>query len=405
MSDGDHPKNGISLAKRKTTFGFLIFVNILRNMGGSSLTIGLPDFILELAGTLTLYGVTIGVFQFVQTFFQIPNATLSDRIGRKKVIAIGFSIYIIGLFLSGFAQTITQLIIFRAIQGAGAFSSVIFATVTDLYDKTERTKAISMYSISLTIGYILGNIVGGIASDFIGVRSLFFWAAGLNAIAFLVLMIILPETHPKVDRTQPIPEENKSPTSNLKDIWTLPFIFGLFMHGLRQFIFSGYITYQIWNYRNLFGLSGIQTSLILIPLTFSYILGLLLAPRIEKKWKFFPIMMGSSSVLGVLLMAIGWIDSFWMYFAINVIFVIFLAIQDPINTAFITNLLSDEHRGFGTGVIQSVGFMMAALGQMGISALGDWVGFNLTHFITGIMWMIVVITIFYINRRISSSTK
>ncbi|WP_371806110.1 MFS transporter [Candidatus Lokiarchaeum ossiferum] len=403
MSSGELPQKLFSASKRKTIFGFLIFVNILRSMGGSSLTIGLPDFILELAGTLALYGVTIGIFQFVQTFFQIPNASLSDRFGRKKLIAFGMFIYIVGLFLSGFAQTITQLIIFRAVQGAGAFSSVIFATVTDLYDETERTQAVSLYSVSLTIGYILGNIAGGIITDLIGVRDLFFWAAGINLIAFILLIVILPETNPKKHRIQIAEEKKKIDRNQTREMWSLPFIFGLFMHGLRQFVFSGFLTYQIWNYRNYYSITGIQTSLILIPLTLCYIVGLMLAPRIEKKWDYFKLMIFSSAILAFTLIFTAYYHSFWIYFVVNIVFAVFIAIQDPINTTFIANLIPNDIRGFGSGIIQSVGFMMAALGQMAISALGDWIGFKFTHLSIGIIWMVVVIIIFFIERKFDSN--
>jgi len=66
-----------------------------RNLGLSIVNIGLPKFIISLSGTLTAYGLVIGAFSITQSIFQFPIASFSDRFGRKKILLIGITLYII----------------------------------------------------------------------------------------------------------------------------------------------------------------------------------------------------------------------------------------------------------------------------------------------------------------------
>ena len=104
----------------KAVIFILMFSNFFRSLGMSIIEIGLPNFVISLAGTLTSYGIIIGVYSITQAIFQWPMGTMGDRLGRKRMILMGMFVYILGTFLCYLAQNIIQLIIFRAIQGAGA---------------------------------------------------------------------------------------------------------------------------------------------------------------------------------------------------------------------------------------------------------------------------------------------
>ena len=150
----------------KRAKGFLLiilFANWIRFVQISIIDIGLPSFVLSIAGTLAAYGIVVGVFNLSQSIFQFPISTLSDRkMGRKNMIVICVFIYTIGTFLCFIAQDIIQLIIFRAIQGIGAYSAIIQAMLADRYKKEkEYGKGMALYSVSITIGFFAGFIIGG----------------------------------------------------------------------------------------------------------------------------------------------------------------------------------------------------------------------------------------------------
>ena len=66
-----------------------------------------------------LLGITLGVYGLTQAALQIPLGLLSDKIGRRPVIVGGLLVFILGSVVAATAESMTGLIIGRAIQGAG----------------------------------------------------------------------------------------------------------------------------------------------------------------------------------------------------------------------------------------------------------------------------------------------
>src|SRR3954464_13821682 len=92
----------------------------------------LPVFVIHaphLAGgdNLTLVGIALGAYGLAQAILQIPFGMASDRLGRKPVIAVGLIVFALGSFLAASATDIYVAIAGRALQGAGAISSVVVA--------------------------------------------------------------------------------------------------------------------------------------------------------------------------------------------------------------------------------------------------------------------------------------
>ena len=79
-----------------------------------------------------LIGLALGIYALTQAIFQIPMGHLSDRVGRKPVIAAGLVIFVIGSGLAAITQNIFFIIIGRALQGCGAISSAALAMAADL---------------------------------------------------------------------------------------------------------------------------------------------------------------------------------------------------------------------------------------------------------------------------------
>src|SRR5579872_4141552 len=84
-----------------------------------------------------LVGFAFGAYALTMAILQIPLGRLSDRIGRRKVLVIGMTLFSVGSFLCALppyfphAWQIWELIFGRLVQGGGAIISVAFATVAD----------------------------------------------------------------------------------------------------------------------------------------------------------------------------------------------------------------------------------------------------------------------------------
>ncbi len=156
---------GISLA---SLFG-------LRMLG---LFLILPVFAVHaprLAGgdNLTLVGIALGAYGLAQAFLQIPFGMASDRFGRKVVIAVGLVVFALGSFLAASATDIHVAIAGRALQGAGAISSVVVALAADLTREEHRTKTMAMIGAMIGFTFALSLVAAPVLYELIGMDGLF----------------------------------------------------------------------------------------------------------------------------------------------------------------------------------------------------------------------------------------
>ena len=119
---------------------------------------------------------------------------LSDLFGRKPIFLGALVIFLIGSALSGFAQSMTQLIVFRGFQGigAGGLESIAIAIVGDLFPPRERGRWIGITSSSYALASVVGPLVGGLLTDKISWRWVFYVNLPIGIIALFVLAFVMP---------------------------------------------------------------------------------------------------------------------------------------------------------------------------------------------------------------------
>lgn len=140
-----------------------------------------------------LAGLAVGAYGLTQTLLQVPVGMLSDRLGRKKIIAAGLAVYALGSILAASSSTITGLILGRLIQGAGAIASVVTAMVADLTREEVRTQAMVFVGITVGISFTLGFILGPLLAARWGVPHLFWLIAAFDLLGILYLWLFIPE--------------------------------------------------------------------------------------------------------------------------------------------------------------------------------------------------------------------
>lgn len=101
---------------------------------------------------------------------------LGDIFGRGKIFNLGFIIFIVGSALSGAAPSIAFLIFARVIQGAGAvlLQANSNAIIADYFAPGDRGRAFGITSMGWSIGGVLGILLGGVITTFIGWRYIFY---------------------------------------------------------------------------------------------------------------------------------------------------------------------------------------------------------------------------------------
>ncbi len=156
--------------------------------------------------TATLAGLAVGAYGLAQAFLQIPMGLLSDRIGRKPVIAFGLALFAIGSVFAANADTMWELIAGRTIQGAGAIAAAVMALAADLTREEQRTKVMAIIGGSIGLAFAVALVIGPIFANWWGLSGLFWLTAGLAAGGGVVLATVVPEpSRHKMHRdTQPI---------------------------------------------------------------------------------------------------------------------------------------------------------------------------------------------------------
>jgi predicted MFS family arabinose efflux permease len=139
-----------------------------------------------------LLGVTLGIYGLTQALLQIPLGLLSDRIGRGPVIVGGLLVFIIGSIIAANADSITGLIIGRAVQGAGAIASTLMALVSDLTSEENRTKSMAAIGASIGLSFMLAMILGPAISTAMGLSGIFWVTAVLGLIGIFVFLVAVP---------------------------------------------------------------------------------------------------------------------------------------------------------------------------------------------------------------------
>ncbi len=115
---------------------------------------------------------------------------LSDIAGRKSIMLFGVATFVIGSILCGFAWSMPALIAFRAVQGlgAGAVQPMSMTIIGDLYSMAERAKVQGYVASVWAISAVIGPTLGGVFSDFLNWRWIFFVNVPLGVAAAWMLI-------------------------------------------------------------------------------------------------------------------------------------------------------------------------------------------------------------------------
>jgi MFS transporter, DHA1 family, multidrug resistance protein len=156
-------------------------------------------------------GISVWQAQQLLTVFMVPYAimslahgSLSDALGRRRVILVGLVVYVLASIGCVLAPGFGALLAFRVLQGmvAGAGHIVGRAVVRDCYHGVKAQQVMSSITMIFALGPALAPIIGGWVHVWLGWRAVFGTMALFGVIVLLLIWRKLPETHPPEKRSE-----------------------------------------------------------------------------------------------------------------------------------------------------------------------------------------------------------
>ena len=313
----------------------------------------IPFYIESFSAGGSAMGLFMAIFSIMQFIFAPLWGSLSDRLGRKKIIIIGALGNGISLLLLGLSTKLWMLFAARALSGilSSATFPAAMAFIGDSTTPENRSGGMGIIGAAMGIGMVIGPGIGGIFAEN-NLSVPFYIGSGLSIIAFFLILLILPETLPADARSAH--SEFKGP--QLRSMWNA-------LHGPIGFLFfMGFlVSFALTAFEGIFGIyalhrfqygpSRVGAILTVIGLTSAIAQGLLTGPLAKRFGEQMIIKVSLfGSIIGFILMLLA--GNFATVLITVGFFVISNAMLRPSISSSISQL-TDEDQGITMGLNNS----------------------------------------------------
>ncbi|KAJ5536761.1 hypothetical protein N7513_009947 [Penicillium frequentans] len=150
----------------------------------------------ELDVSMSLTTLTVTVYMIVQGLAPSFWGSFSDAIGRRGIFIGTFIVYMIANIALAVSTNYGELMAFRALQAAGSAATISIGAgvIGDITTSAERGSLVGIFGGVRMLGQGVGPVFGGVLSQYLGYRSIFWFLTIMAAISLFSIMCFLPET-------------------------------------------------------------------------------------------------------------------------------------------------------------------------------------------------------------------
>jgi len=192
-SVAEDPALGLSIRAKLEILGAVLLGMFLSALDQTIVGPVLPKIVSDLQGS-DFYTWAVTIYLLTSTVTVPIYGKLSDLYGRKPILIIGISLFLVGSALSGLSQEMWQLVAFRGVQGlgAGALFPIALAIIGDLFTPAERGKYQGLFGLVFGVAFLAGPAIGGSLTDNLSWHWIFYVNIPIGAIALFVIWRLLP---------------------------------------------------------------------------------------------------------------------------------------------------------------------------------------------------------------------
>ncbi|MFF1393253.1 MFS transporter [Streptomyces sp. NPDC058287] len=193
---GGHPQRWLIL-------GVICLAQLTVLLDNTVLNVAIPSLTRELDASTSDIQWMINAYSLVQSGLLLTAGSSADRYGRKKMLAAGLVLFGAGSLVAGLAQSTGQLIAARAGMGVGGalLMTTTLAVVVQIFDDTERVRAIGLWATVNSLGFAAGPLIGGVMLDHFWWGAIFLINIPVAVIGLIAVLALVPESkNPLGDR-------------------------------------------------------------------------------------------------------------------------------------------------------------------------------------------------------------
>lgn len=179
----------------------ILLLGALAALGPLSIDMYLPTFPevqRDLAASETMVSTTLASFFAGLCLGQLIYGPMSDRVGRKKPLLLGMTIYVLASFGCMLVGSVEALVVLRLFQALGACAGMVVARamIRDLFEPTEAAKVFSSVMLAMGVAPIVAPLMGQLLADVTGWRGIFGFMVVFSLAVLFTISRLLPADGP-----------------------------------------------------------------------------------------------------------------------------------------------------------------------------------------------------------------